>query len=952
MASPKKYLEVKVVNNTGLEASGVYVFVNSQTQIYKIKNVAQPHEEPFWVAEVTGFTDGPAPSVTLTSLPKKGEAFCFYIDAEQDLTSGRVYFSDSDKAVEIKGTSINGPSANAPFNYDFIELTLTASQSINLDTTQIDQFGMPIYLQVQPKDPNFPGGTGIVASSNQTAVINNFKTLCTYDAFKPYQDCFQQISANPPVTPNNVERLIAPQHVIGQAMPQTQLSGDISGAQQEQGGSYSAVFTATGNWSGKLTPPPSISGLKVGDVVGGQNIPPGATVEAVNTDSVTLSSKVGVFVNGTGLDVAFYPQPGTTLCESFDEAIYAFFNYYKKKTSDGHQLYLVSNGTNAGMEIYRGEVITDYTLPEGITDINGNTGTQYTVFQFKGTGYKYDSTTNKLVKSNKPAPGQSNVYQIFYPYFSTNCSASPHNNALTPNGPPAPPEWWQPGWGQSVPAAQGGPLGNLNFVAPASQMVFACDGVFADSAYQNYAFYKAYKKGHGAELQDVSVLGNLENQLVTMFNRGISPDMVSGSNLHMRIGYIAESDFNPIDRANLKQYTAQNPHKPSSIDGAQTKFNLTSPFVHGKASGIVGQSISGTVYATKTEKQTFTINDDDKFIFTPCQPSWTNYAKSGVINRDPKSGHVTSITINWFNAVDIDAVTASVNFKYGELLGDHYARLHFLDPYYKGSPITINAGDLGPASDFCNDLAKGMQMTTMSDFSQPMEVYYLNSDDQTAIIYSPIAFNTKEGAFNTGVLNFADFYPLDGETPKVTWNAYAYYFHNGVFEQFVPTVDGRGYAFSFDDNGGYSSDIDTPLNMQANPVASLTVDLISWSLCTIQADVKWQKTGTYVASGKAVTVTYESGLWTDNPENHDMVNAAGDPQYIAKPGYTLPGQNEGALVGRVGDNLPFLVGLSATTPCGQDGELELCINDDLNGEYGAGFSDNEGAITVKVETET
>jgi hypothetical protein len=78
-----------------------------------------------------------------------------------------------------------------------------------------------------------------------------------------------------------------------------------------------------------------------------------------------------------------------------------------------------------------------------------------------------------------------------------------------------------------------------------------------------------------------------------------------------------------------------------------------------------------------------------------------------------------------------------------------------------------------------------------------------------------------------------------------------------------------------------------------------------------------------------------SGQWTANPAT-GMVGGDGHAGLIAKPGYTLPGANEGALIGRIGSNgAPFLVGAQGQLPRGQKGELQLCINDDLDGRYGA-----------------
>ncbi len=119
---------------------------------------------------------------------------------------------------------------------------------------------------------------------------------------------------------------------------------------------------------------------------------------------------------------------------------------------------------------------------------------------------------------------------------------------------------------------------------------------------------------------------------------------------------------------------------------------------------------------------------------------------------------------------------------------------------------------------------------------------------------------------------------------------------------------------------------------------------------TVQANIKWQKTGVNLTASQTVNITYLSGLWTANPNdnNGQLYNANGNPTFIpAKPGYTMPGQNEGALIGKIG-NTVFLVGMGVTTPSGLSGELELCINDDLNGIYGPGFKDNKGSIVVQI----
>jgi hypothetical protein len=118
----------------------------------------------------------------------------------------------------------------------------------------------------------------------------------------------------------------------------------------------------------------------------------------------------------------------------------------------------------------------------------------------------------------------------------------------------------------------------------------------------------------------------------------------------------------------------------------------------------------------------------------------------------------------------------------------------------------------------------------------------------------------------------------------------------------------------------------------------------------VEANVKWQNMGVTVIPGTPVKIAYHSGLWTSNPDdnNGQLYDASGTPNFrAAQDGYTLPGQNDGSLIGRVGSTL-FPVGMGTTVPDNLQGELELCINDDLNGTYGAGFVDNIGSIAVKI----
>lgn len=149
-----------------------------------------------------------------------------------------------------------------------------------------------------------------------------------------------------------------------------------------------------------------------------------------------------------------------------------------------------------------------------------------------------------------------------------------------------------------------------------------------------------------------------------------------------------------------------------------------------------------------------------------------------------------------------------------------------------------------------------------------------------------------------------------------------------------------------------------PTTGTANPTLTITAltfqaaDVVASDLLKrtvqVQANQAWQGTGMQVNGQSWQLAVYTGGQWMSNP-GIGMVDAAGSTKLMGQAGYTLPGQPDGALIGRIGNNgVPFLVGKQVQLPRGQQGELQLCINDDLDGRYGAGLSDNIGSLTVEV----
>ncbi|HTF03090.1 MAG TPA: hypothetical protein VK826_03660 [Bacteroidia bacterium] len=115
---------------------------------------------------------------------------------------------------------------------------------------------------------------------------------------------------------------------------------------------------------------------------------------------------------------------------------------------------------------------------------------------------------------------------------------------------------------------------------------------------------------------------------------------------------------------------------------------------------------------------------------------------------------------------------------------------------------------------------------------------------------------------------------------------------------------------------------------------------------TVAANRSWQDTGVNVAANNTVYLADQNGSWTANPA-FGSYGANGNPTVKGKLLYTLPGANEGALIGRIGSTV-FLFGMGGVAPAGLSGRLNMCINDDLNAVYGQGLADNSGTLSMCV----
>lgn len=439
----------------------------------------------------------------------------------------------------------------------------------------------------------------------------------------------------------------------------------------------------------------------------------------------------------------------------------------------------------------------------------------------------------------------------------------------------------------------------LPSTTPASGQVFLCNGVFNDS-------------NPGAT--NATVLAALQNIIVTMLNRGLVPGTTM-DNLFVCNGKLTQ---NPT----MVTFTDPNPNNATLLLGASLIYTPTQ--IPGNTTPATC-FISGTIELPGTPPlyQAFSKNN----VSPPPSPLPSNYCTSMTGAQPNPNGQVQ---------FPFDYVSPG-NFQFsGAVTGSYSVQS-------QSAPTATFNGTIVPAG--------GVQVG--------MNVLDVNVQNP-ATVCAPIGTDmfTIQSTINgilpspgQDTLLVGNFYPRLGGAAKGCWNAYAGFLHygnqgcNGVP---APYISNQGYGFAYDDDGGYSSDI--TVNFPENSDCNLGIYLGPLIGATVQANQSWHATGVCVSAATPVTVTWLCGLWTANPAT-GMVDANGNSNYIAKPKYTMPGQAEGALIGRIGTSgVAFLVGDGPTVvPAGQSGELYLCINDDLTAFYGAGLADNTGSVSVQIK---
>ncbi len=380
--------------------------------------------------------------------------------------------------------------------YDFVEFTYNTSNVIYINTSMIDQFGMPICIQINPTESLLPAGAGVFMSRDE--VFSNYLQFIQADSSRSAfaqcaNDAFGNLSSARIVSPKTA---VLDYGVAGVMLsllnqgtnppPSTLPAGtyyyavcalNSSGA-STYAQSYIASIQVSANtavniaWAGNSSQPLNTASYNVyrGCFINNEL----TWVCIANPAASSFTSGCATMDNGQATvsgQVALQFNPMSTL---FDAEIKQFFAHYRSGQAQPKQLTLTAtDGTNDGYV---------YTF-------SGNT-----VMTVDGNYDNYLSLlltsvvqSNGTVVAHPPIP-LNTAFNIYFPFWNTNT----YNPNLQ-----SPPAW---------AAYQN---------VPASVMVLAAEGVFADNSTQPVPA--------GADAAKyVVLLGALENQVVAAITRGIA----------------------------------------------------------------------------------------------------------------------------------------------------------------------------------------------------------------------------------------------------------------------------------------------------------------------------------------------------------------------------------------------------------------------------------------------
>lgn len=354
--------------------------------------------------------------------------------------------------------------------YDYVEFTSAPGSTPNLyiDTSAINQFGIPIQLQIDPPQATLPNGSGVFL--DRADVLSQYQS--SFPSPSPFQAGVLDMFGETIPAPLGI---LSPASVLTYNCVQGVAVSIPGASSQLAAGTYYYVVTAMDSNNNSSYAQPMVASISVdgtqavtiawapnsdqtsGDinqypVYRGTPANGGVTWELI---ACPLASQFSF--GGAALDqgqAALSPPPGvpatppfSPLATWFDAAVQSFFNYY---LTNALSLSAVNYSATSDTE-YWNYSFSGTTVVDPVTNLP-----LYLQLAFTGA---VDLTTMAPVASGDLPFPVGTPLNIYYPYWNTNTYSQ--NNPAAPSWAPFP-DW------------------------PASMMVFAANGVFADNLNQVY----------------------------------------------------------------------------------------------------------------------------------------------------------------------------------------------------------------------------------------------------------------------------------------------------------------------------------------------------------------------------------------------------------------------------------------------------------------------------------
>lgn len=542
-------LPLTLVNHTTLDAGGTLAFQDSQINIAIYAKTFDGADPPFYYFDHTGAAHATAglntiPTFTLSQVSQQTGPNTYVLELPEllpgssyGINSARMYFSmNTPLVLTVNGDAAGSVNAPTPGNdfVDFIEFSFNApanAGNLNIDTTNVDAFALPIQIKVDATD------LGVQPSEVGTATTR-------VEVFKQYEAYLQEPGgAAYDVTLWPVEhpeygpyRILSPGGFVAPPPEYTalQVSNTTVQVQTNLISAITAVQTTFLVYGDQAFPDPAVDG-PYNVVFGAEEMTVTASVQQANgtalwtvvrgANGTTPEAhapadgfifKVGPAISASQTTLTFvgsgnYPAfPFNVLLENEIIKVTGL----KSNNPNGSTTWNVERGQfGTTAEAHVNGKIVHYN---GVTSIALNSYFNEAIDALF-TKYHNVAPADRLqIYSNADGAGQiyygeviqqggayvmhftdagENVdYYVYYPFFEENRYLWA---GYTPQFTPGP----APAWSDAVHFAA---------ISP-SMMVFANNGVFADNKFQT-----------GLTTDEQLVLGDLENQMVAALNRGVA----------------------------------------------------------------------------------------------------------------------------------------------------------------------------------------------------------------------------------------------------------------------------------------------------------------------------------------------------------------------------------------------------------------------------------------------